>query len=209
MRKLTFVATAVVVAMALAFASVTIAGDKSQSMAATGGAQVGAPAPQFSLADQTGKSVSLADQSGKIVVLEWFNEGCPIVQRHYQADTMNKLANKYQPQGVVWLAVNSTSGNTNDSNKKAADAWKMDRPILNDAEGTVGHLYGATNTPHMFIIDKDGKLAYAGAIDNDPNGKKADGKVNYVEKALDELLAGNSVSQPQTKAYGCGVHYAK
>jgi peroxiredoxin len=208
MRKLTFVATAVVVAMALAFASVTIAGDKSQSMAASG-AQVGAPAPQFSLPDQTGKTVSLADQSGKIVVLEWFNEGCPIVQRHYQADTMNKLANKYGPQGVVWLAVNSTSGSTNDSNAKAASQWKMDRPILNDAEGTVGHLYGATNTPHMYIIDKDGKLAYAGAIDNDPNGKKTDGKVNYVEKALDELLAGNSVSQPQTKAYGCGVHYAK
>jgi len=193
----------VAVAVALMFASATRAGGDQ------GKAQVGQAAPQFALQDQNGKTVSLSDQLGKIVVLEWFNEECPVVQRHYQADTMNKLATKYADKGVVWFAVNSTAAKTNDTNKAAAANWKMDRPILNDADGTVGHAYGATNTPHMFIIDKDGKLAYAGAIDNDQTGHKTDGKVNYVEKALDELLAGNSVSQAQTKAYGCGVHYAK
>jgi hypothetical protein len=83
----------------------------------------------------------------------------------------------------------------------------MDRPILNDSTGMVGHLYGATNTPHMFVIDKDQRIAYMGAIDNDPSGNKKD-KINYVDKALTELTSGNSVSQAETKAYGCGVHYA-
>jgi peroxiredoxin len=171
-------------------------------------AKIGEAAPAFSLQDQNGKTVNLSDYSGKIVVLEWFNEGCPIVQRHYKAGTMNKLYSKYSSKDVAWLAINSTNNSSNESNKKAADAWKMDRPILNDSTGTVGHEYGATNTPHMYIVGKDGKLAYMGAIDDDPQGDKST-KVNYVDKALDELLSGSTVSTPQTKAYGCGVHYAK
>ena len=119
------------------------------------------------------------------------------------------LATKWSAKGVVWLAINSTSGKTNDDNKKAGDAWHMDRPILNDASGDIGHEYGATNTPHMFIIDQTGKLVYAGAIDNDPYGDKTSGKINYVDQALTELTNGSQISVPQTKAYGCGVHYAK
>ncbi len=84
----------------------------------------------------------------------------------------------------------------------------MDRPILNDSDGSVGHSYGATNTPDMFIIGKDGKIAYMGGIDNDPDGDKSD-KINYVDQALGEILAGSTVSTPQTKPYGCGVHYAE
>src|SRR5690242_14893400 len=150
MRKLTLLTSAAAIVLALAFASVTRAGGDDTKAQAT----VGQPAPQFTLQDQNGKSISLADQMGKIVVLEWFNEDCPVVQRHYQADTMNKLATKYADKGVVWFAVNSTKDKTNDTNKAAAANWKMDRPILNDSDGTVGHAYGATNTPHMFIIDK-------------------------------------------------------
>src|SRR5262249_2637203 len=119
------------------------------------------------------------------------------------------LASKWQDKGIVWLAVNSTKNKTNADNKKAAEAWKMARPVLNDASGDIGHAYGATNTPHMFVIDKDGKVAYMGAIDDNAQGDKKDGITNYVDKALTELAAGSQVSTPQTKAYGCGVKYAK
>jgi peroxiredoxin len=170
---------------------------------------VGATAPSFTLQDQNGKSVSLSDYAGKVVVLEWFNENCPFVQRHYKAGDISETASKYAGDGVVWLAINSTHDNTEATNKAAASAWNMDRPILDDASGTVGHEYGATNTPEIFIIDKDGKIAYEGAIDNDPRGDKSSDKVNYAAKALDEILAGKTVSEPETKAYGCTVHYAK
>jgi peroxiredoxin len=169
---------------------------------------IGSTAPAFALQDQNGNTVSLSDYAGKIVVLEWFNENCPIVQRHYKAGDISATAAKYIPQGVVWLAVNSTHDNTNASNKAAAAAWNMNRPVLSDASGTVGHAYGATNTPEIFIIGKDGKLAYEGGIDNDPQGDKSSNKVNYADKALSEILAGQTVSEPVTKPYGCSVHYA-
>jgi peroxiredoxin len=171
-------------------------------------AAIGASAPAFSLEDQDGKKVNLTDFAGKFIVLEWFNEECPIVQRHYKDDAMNKLAAKYKDKGVVWLAINSTNGKDNAANKKAAAAWKMNRPILNDATGKVGHQYEATNTPGMYIIDKNGNLAYSGAIDDNESGNKTSGIKNYVETALDELLAGKTVSTPKTKQYGCTVKYA-
>lgn len=184
--------------------SSSVAGEK-----AAAAAKIGAPAPMFSLPDQNGKTVSLSDFAGKIVVLEWFNEDCPVVVRHYKNDAMNKLAGNYKDKDVVWLAINSTKQKTVESNKKAADAWKMDRPILSDPSGDVGHLYGATNTPGMYVINKDGVLAYMGAIDDNPSDNKKDGVKNYVAQALNELLAGQSVSEPQTKQYGCTVKYAK
>jgi peroxiredoxin len=171
-------------------------------------AKIGAPAPQFTLDSQDGKPVSLTDYAGKIVVLEWFNDGCPIVQRHYKAGDMNAAANEYAPKGVIWLAINSTRDTDDAHNKEAASKMAIDRPILNDATGLVGHQYGATNTPNMFVIGKDGTLAYMGAIDNDPNGDMTSGKINYVTQALDQVLAGQSVSTPQTKPYGCSVKYA-
>ena len=143
----------------------------------------------------------------KIVVLEWFNEDCPIVQGHYAGDKMNKLAGKYKEKDVVWLAINSTYGKTNETNKKAATAWKMDRPILNDAPGKVGHAYGASNTPGMYVINKQGIIAYMGAIDDNSVGTKKEPK-NYVAQALDQLLAGQTITEPQTKQYGCSVKYA-
>lgn len=172
---------------------------------------IGDAAPAFTLKDQTGKEVSLKDFSGKIVVLEWFNEGCPFVVKHYKQGHMNKLAASYADKGVVWLRVNSTSSSSSESNAKIAKEWKMTGPILQDAEGEVGHDYGATNTPHMYVINKEGKLVYRGAIDSDSSAdtSKVDGATNYVAKALDELLSDKPVSQPETKAYGCTVKYAK
>lgn len=195
---------AIAAALGLTFALVAADHHQDGAMAK---AKVGQAAPAFTLSDHAGKQVSLADHAGKIVVLEWFNEGCPVVVRHYEADTMNKLCEKYKEQDVVWLAVNSTAGNKAESNKKAAESWKMKHQILSDADGKVGKMYGAKTTPHMFIINKDGTLAYAGAIDDDPNGRMGEKATNYVAKALDELIAGESVSTAETKAYGCSVKY--
>jgi peroxiredoxin len=193
-------------AIVLGVVTFTTAGDKHDHGKAA--AAIGAPAPQFSLQDQNGKTVNLSDFAGKIVVLEWFNDGCPFVVRHYKNGDMNKTASGLADKGVVWLAINSTSGTDSAHNKQVAAEWKLERPILDDAAGNVGHMYGAKTTPNMFIIDKDGKLAYMGAIDNNPNGDKKE-VVNYVEKGANELIAGSSVSESQTKPYGCSVKYGK
>jgi peroxiredoxin len=190
------------VAVMLTLGVFLVAADKQSA------AQVGAKAPLFSLPDQTGKTVNLADYSGKLVVLEWWNNECPVVQRHYKDNAMNNLAKKYMDKDVVWLAINSTSNKTTEDNKSAATQMNMDRPVLSDASGDVGHMYGATNTPGMYVIDKEGNLAYMGAIDDNPSGKKASAK-NYVSQALDELMAGQTVSEPKTKQYGCSIKYAK
>ena len=172
------------------------------------GVKAGDDAPAFSLQDQNGKTVSLSDYKGKIVVLEWFNEGCPFVQRHYKAKTMDTTAEKYKDKDVVWLAINSTEGSTNKSNKEAASSLNVNHPILNDADGATGHAYGAESTPHMFVINTDGKVAYSGAIDDNPSKEenKADA-TNYVDKALSEITTGKEVSVKRTQQYGCGVHY--
>ena len=171
-------------------------------------AAIGSPAPDFSLTDQSGKTVHLADFAGKVVVLEWTNPECPFVQRHYQEKTMATLAAKYKDKGVAWLAIDSKNGETSDDLKKWAEGNHLAYPVLNDAQGTVAKSYDAKSTPHLFVIDKEGRLAYKGAIDNDPDGDKPADKVNYVQKALDELLAGKSVSTPETKSYGCHVTQA-
>jgi len=171
-------------------------------------AAIGSSASPFSLQNQDGKIVNLSDFSGKIVVLEWTNPECPFVQRHYQAHTMTTLAAKYQGQGVQWVAINSTHDVTDADNKKWVTEQALPYSVLNDASGTVGHSYGATNTPEMYIVGKDGKLMYKGAIDNDRDGDMTAGKINYVDQALTEILAGKPVSVPETKAYGCTVHYA-
>jgi peroxiredoxin len=176
-------------------------------------AKVGAPAPAFSLQDTGGKTVNLADYSGKIVVLEWVNPECPYVMRHYNLKTMTTLADKYKDKDVIWLGI--ATGDTADADKLKSFSEKdsISHPILLDPDGAVGHAYGAKTTPHMFIIDKDGKLAYAGGIDNeaigDPKAPLKEGTVNYVDKALTELQSGTIVSTPETKSYGCGVKYKK
>lgn len=177
-------------------------------------AKVGAKAPDFTLTDATGQEHTLSSYTGKgqVVVLEWFNAGCPYVVRHHEKyQTMSNLAAKYKGK-VTWLAVNSSAEGKEGygMDKEAMAKWKIAYPILLDADGGVGHLYGAKTTPHMYIIDAKGTLVYAGAIDNDQGDKKSPTeKVNYVAKALDEVLAGKAVTESETKAYGCSVKYAK
>jgi peroxiredoxin len=176
--------------------------------AAGDGVAVGAAAPNFTLEDTAGNQVSLSDFAGRVVVLEWVNPDCPFVQRHAKAGTMKTLAAKYSAQGVVWLAINSTHYMNAEASAAFKAANHLPYPILHDQSGEVGHLYGAKTTPHMYIIAKDGTLAYIGAIDDDPRGS-SDSPTNYVAASLDEILAGEAVATPETTPYGCSVKYKK
>ena len=179
--------------------------------AAGPGVDVGDKAPQFTLSDSTGNEVSLADFKGKVVVLEWVNPDCPFVKRHYKEGSMKHLSSAYsESMGVVWLTINSTNYMDASANaafvKKEGITW----PVLVDQDGAVGHAYGAATTPHMFVIGKDGKVVYDGAIDDDPRGNmEAGARTNYVSDALNDLAAGKTVSTPETKPYGCSVKYKK
>ena len=165
-------------------------------------------APEFTLNTFDGKEISLSDYRGKIVVLEWFNFECPYVMHHYETtDTMVGLANKYKSRNVAWLAINSTSHITPQANKEFTRKYKLPFPILDDRPGRVGHAYGAKTTPHMYIISPRGNILYEGAIDNSPLGRKKEGVINYVDKALAELTAGKAVSTSESKPYGCSVKY--
>jgi peroxiredoxin len=200
-------ATAAIAAVALlgsVFATTLVHADATASKA-----RIGATAPNFTLQDQNGKTVSLSDYAGKIVVLEWTNPECPVVQRHYKAKTMSTLLKQFQPQGVVWLAINSTKDASKSEDLSWAGEQGISYPILTDTNGATGHAYNAKSTPGMYVINKTGTLVYSGAIDNDPEGSMTTGKINYVAQALDEVLAGKPVSVPETKSYGCAVHYAE
>ena len=193
-----------VAAISLAFCGQAISDEKDHNHAA----KVGHKAPAFAVADQSGKQVSLSDYSGKIVVLEWINPGCPFVVRHGKEQTMKNLAEQYKGKDVVWLGVITGEGANADEAKKWSETASLSYPILMDAETKVAKSYGAKATPHMFVIDKSGTLVYSGAIDNDPEGEKAAAqRTNYVAKAIDALLAGQTVATPETNAYGCGVKY--
>jgi peroxiredoxin len=172
-------------------------------------------APDFELTDLDGMKHKLSAHRGKRVVLEWFNPGCPFVKHSHTKGSLKDFAKKMTDKGVVWLAVNSAApgkqGHGVEPNKTAKEQFKMDHPILLDPEGTVGKAFGATNTPHMFVIDEKGALVYKGAIDNSPDGEgesPTDGVlINYVEQALEDLNAGRPVKTRETKAYGCSVKY--
>jgi peroxiredoxin len=177
-------------------------------------AVVGQPAPAFTLADTNGKQVSLADYKGKIVVLEWTNPGCPFVMKHYRSGNMPALQKKYA-KDVVWLAVNSTSAEHSDHmtgaklNAFMQQYQSAPARYLLDVDGKVGRAYGARTTPHMYIVDAGGKLAYVGAIDDIASASEADVKTakNFVAAAIEEIKAGKAVSNASTSPYGCSVKY--
>jgi peroxiredoxin len=183
---------------------------------ATGVAKVGEAAPAFTTSATTGKSVSLADQRGKIVILEWSNHDCPYVRKHYESGNMQSLQKEITARGVIWLTlISSSPGTQGYVTPKQADELTRTRKasptaVLLDSTGVVGKAYGATNTPHMYIVDKSGLLVYAGAIDDRPTTRRADiqGAQNYVRAALEDMAAGRAVQTPVTRAYGCTVKYA-
>ncbi len=184
-------------------------------LAAQAAPAVGQPAPDFTLKDAGGKTVKLSDYRGKHVVLEWTNPGCPYVRKHYDSGNMPATQQDAMGKGVVWLSINSTekaSGDWLEPGKLVA--WKKERKsaptaVLMDEEGTVGRAYGARTTPHMYIVDPQGRLVYAGGIDSIPSSNPADipKAVNYVRQALGESLAGKPVSAATTRPYGCSIKY--
>jgi peroxiredoxin len=176
---------------------------------------VGSAAPDFSLTDAKGKTHSLSQYKGKYIVLEWFNPECPFVKKHYGGGNMQKLQQEYTGKGVVWFSIDSSApgseGNLSpEQAEKVTTAWKTKQTaLLLDPEGKAGRAYGAKNTPHMFVIDPQGKVVYEGAIDNKatPNPADIPSSTNYVKVALDESLAGKPVTTANTKPYGCSVKY--
>jgi len=176
---------------------------------AAGQAQIGQPAPDFALKDLDGNVRKLADLKGKIVVLEWINHECPVVNRCHTAHTMTNALEKFKGKPVEWLSVNSSSfiGEKMAEAKKWMEDKKIPYAMLLDADGKVGRMYGAKTTPHMFVIDPKGNLAYAGAIDNEPTTEDKDQVRNYVTEAVTALLNGSTVATPETKSYGCTVKY--
>lgn len=178
-------------------------------------AEVGKPAPDFTLSDLDGKPVSLHDFKGKTVVLEWFNPGCPFVKAAHMKGSLVGAAAKHTAKGVVWLAINSGAegkqGFGVPANKEGAAKFSMAHPILMDTTGATGHAYGATNTPGMYVIDGAGVLRYMGAIDNSPDaeGESPTGPklINYVDEAVAAIAASKEVETKQTKQYGCSVKY--
>lgn len=176
---------------------------------------IGEPAPAFKLTDLSGQVRQLSDFSGKVVVLEWTNLDCPFVKKYYGSGRMQKLQETYKARGVIWLTIcSSASGKQGhfsvaEWKEKLAERRAQPTALLLDADGKVGRAYGAKTTPHMFVIGKDGRLLYRGAIDDKPtwDPKSLEGAVNYVVNALDAILAGRAVTTTVTTPYGCSVKY--
>jgi peroxiredoxin len=182
--------------------------------AALAAAEVGKPAPEFTATDINGQTHKLSDYKGKIAVLEAYNLDCPFCHNHYRSGAMQALQRDLTAKGVVWLIVNSVS--PKNPSHRSADAakkeWASEKikatAWLDDSSGEVGKAYGMRTTPHMFVIDQSGVLAYEGAIDNraasegDPRTAR-----NYVREVVQKLQAGEQPTVAQTKPYGCGVKY--
>ena len=179
-------------------------------------AKVGEPAPAFSGTDTKGKAHTLADYKGKWVVLEWHNQGCPYVKKHYGGGNMQALQKEWTGKGVVWFTViSSAPGTQGYVTAQQADAYVQEQKavptaVLLDPTGVIGHAYDAKTTPHMFVIDPKGQLVYNGAIDDKPTPDLADLATakSYLSAALTEAMAGKPVSVPATRPYGCSVKYA-
>jgi AhpC/TSA family len=177
--------------------------------------RVGEPAPDFTSVDSNGKNQRLSDYKGKYVVLEWHNQGCPYTKKHYESGNMQRLQKEWTGKGVIWLTVISSAPGTqgfvtpSQENDYLKQIGAAPTAVLMDPGGSLGHLYGAKTTPHMYIIDPSGTLIYNGAIDDHPTSDPGDIKnsKNYVTSALTEAMAGKPVTESATRPYGCSVKY--
>jgi peroxiredoxin len=177
----------------------------------------GAAAPEFKATDAlSGKQISLADFKGKTVVLEWNNFGCPFVHKFYDSGTMQKLQEHYTKEGVVWITINSSAegkegylADATAAKKAVAEHQGNSSYYILDHDGSIGHRYDAKTTPNMFVIDKDGKIAYMGAIDSIPTADTADipKATNYVAATIEALKKGEVMNPQSTRPYGCFVKY--
>ncbi len=179
--------------------------------------EVGKAAPNFEATDTKGNPFKLSDHKGSIVVLEWTNHECPFVIKHYDSGNMQKIQKETGAKGVKWVSINS-SAEGRQGNVTAEESMKIVKeqgaePTVKilDPSGEIGKLYDAKTTPHMFVIDAEGTLAYAGAIDSNssPKAETIEGAENYVLAAVHELAEGKPVTTAQTQPYGCSVKYEK
>lgn len=199
---------------AFLFALLAIAVTPRIALAATGPA-IGQAAPDFSLQDVSGKTVRLSDFRGRYVVLEWNNPSCPFVQKHYGSGNMQQLQKEAAARNVAWLTINSTEAGHGDYLAPAQLArWMREQggapaATLMDAEGAAGRAYAARVTPHMYIVDPQGRLIYAGGIDDKPSARASDipTATNHIRVGLSQALAGQPLSQATTRAYGCTIKY--
>ena len=186
--------------------------------AATPGAdalQIGQPAPDFSAVDSHGQMRHLADYRGKVVVLEWTNADCPFTRKHYTSGNMQSLQSLAREHGVVWLSViSSAPGKQGYVDGPRADELTRTRnavpaSVLLDSSGTVGRLYHAKTTPHMFVIDAKGELRYMGGIDSIATADGADipKAEPYLKEAMLAVVDDQPVAHPVTRPYGCSIKY--
>ena len=190
--------------------------------AAAAAAELGKPAPDFTLTDAEGKAHTLSALKGKTVVLEWFNPDCPFVKFAHGEGELKSMATKVMSDTTVWLSINSGApgkqGHGAERNVAAKSEYAMKNPILLDEKGTVGKTYGAEKTPTLFVVDTTGTLIYRGGIDNAPIGKvdparprlpesKEGALVNYVDAALEDMKKKRALRLPDTPPYGCTVKY--
>jgi peroxiredoxin len=172
-------------------------------------------APAFKENNTAGKEVQLSDFAGKTVILEWTNDGCPFVQKHYNGKNMQATQEAATKDGAVWISVISSKpgsqgyATADKANKLTADRGAKPTHVLLDPDGSMGRAYGAKTTPHMYIITPDGKIAYNGAIDSIQSNKVADipKATNYVLAGLTNLKAGKQPDPALTVPYGCDVKY--
>jgi hypothetical protein len=180
-----------------------------------GAAKVGDAAPEFTATASNGKTVRLADYRGKYVVLEWHNNGCPYVGKHYNSGNMQRLQKHWTSQGVVWFTVLSSAPGkqgyvtASEENDYLTKEQAAPTAALLDPTGDIGHLYDAKTSPQMVVINPQGIVIYSGAIDDKPTTDLQDvqGATNYVSIALEESMAGRPVKTPATRPYGCSVKY--
>ena len=200
--------------LALAAGAATLLGTTAAT--ARNEVQPGQLAPDFTAKDASGRDVSLASLKGKTVVLEWTNQDCPYVRKHYGTGNMQALQKEAAAQGVVWLTVASSApgaqGHVNglEAEKLTADRKAAPSAFLLDPDGRLGHLYNATVTPHMYVIDKSGVLAFMGGIDDKPTANTDDVKTarNFVREALGAVGAGLPVKTASARPYGCSIKYS-
>lgn len=179
------------------------------------GAATGEAAPDFTLTDSNGNTHTLSEFKGKHVVLEWTNDQCPFVKKHYSSGNMQALQKKFTEQGTIWLTICSSAegkqGHSSpaDWNQKLAETKSSPTALLIDADGTVGRKYSAKVTPHMFVINAEGILIYQGAIDSIRSWKPEDipQAENYVAAAIEASLKGEAVAVRESNPYGCGIKY--
>ncbi len=207
-RTKMFSALGLSIALLSAVGTSVLAGDKDDKKAAA--AKIGEAAPAWTLKDTVGKEWKSSEFAGKIVVLEWVNPQCPVCKGAHKDGRIPSMVKELKTLGATHIAINSTHNTTPEMNVAALKEYGVEYPVLLDNDGTVGRLFGAKTTPHMFVIDTKGVLRYAGALDNNAKDDKSGSElINYAVNAVKQIKAGETVSPEYTQSYGCSVKYAK